>query len=222
GCYGSRRPMPKPTCERQALERERDELPGQIAAHQTELATTPATNKARRERLEGQIRNLQKRLETIGARLMASNPEREKRPLTITLDTGALRLVDALLVLDGIEVDIATTTVTAREVEGTVWAGKIKGRQGSKEGMVLGESRFGGMVLADGARYEQLLALLSGGGFPKSGKRNNLSEGDSHILRDAIMLAAHAREGRDIFVSDDTKAIGHPGSVLRSRLLSEC
>jgi len=37
-----------------------------------------------------------------------------------------------------------------------------------------------------------------------------------------MMLAAHAREGRDIFVSDDTKAIGHPGSVLRSRLLSEC
>lgn len=61
--------MPRPTSERQALERERDELPAQIAAHQVDLATTPATNKARRERLEWQVRNLQKRLETITARL---------------------------------------------------------------------------------------------------------------------------------------------------------
>lgn len=46
--------------------------------------------------------------------------------LTVTLDTGTLRLVDALRALDGLEVEVATTTVTAREVEGTAWAGKIK------------------------------------------------------------------------------------------------
>jgi hypothetical protein len=62
--------MPAPTNERQALERERDELPGQIAAHQAELAETPATNKARRERLEWQIRNFQRRLAEIEARLI--------------------------------------------------------------------------------------------------------------------------------------------------------
>jgi septal ring factor EnvC (AmiA/AmiB activator) len=61
--------MPKPTSERQALERERDELPGQIAAHQAELTTTPATNKARRERLAWQIREREKRLADVRNRL---------------------------------------------------------------------------------------------------------------------------------------------------------
>jgi hypothetical protein len=62
--------MPAPTNERQALERERAELPGQISAHQAELAVTQTENKARRERLDWQIRNLQKRLAAVEARLV--------------------------------------------------------------------------------------------------------------------------------------------------------
>jgi chromosome segregation ATPase len=73
--------MPKPTSERQALERERDELPGQIAVHQTELATTPATNKARRERLDWQIRNLQKRLAGLRNRLAVLQSEPDLGPV---------------------------------------------------------------------------------------------------------------------------------------------
>lgn len=67
--------MPAPTNERQALEREWSELPVQIAAYQKELAVTPAENKARRERLEWQIRRDQKRLVEIAARL-ATTPLR--------------------------------------------------------------------------------------------------------------------------------------------------
>jgi chromosome segregation ATPase len=63
--------VPAPRSERQSLEQERAELPGQISAHQAELAATPAANKARRERLDWQIRNLQKRLRAIEARLAA-------------------------------------------------------------------------------------------------------------------------------------------------------
>ena len=61
--------MPAPTNERQALERERAELPEQIAAFQRELDATPAENRGRRERLEWQIRRDQKRLAKIEARL---------------------------------------------------------------------------------------------------------------------------------------------------------
>ena len=61
--------MPRPLNERQALERERAELPAQIAAHQAELAATPTGNKTRRERLDWQIRNLQQWLAEIEARL---------------------------------------------------------------------------------------------------------------------------------------------------------
>jgi hypothetical protein len=61
--------MPAPTSERQALERERKELPGQIAAYQRELDATPAENKARRERLEWQIWRDRKRMAEIEAKL---------------------------------------------------------------------------------------------------------------------------------------------------------
>ena len=67
--------MPAPTNERQALEQERAKLPGQIAAYQQELATTPAENKTRRERLEWQIRRDQKRLAEVEARLATISAE---------------------------------------------------------------------------------------------------------------------------------------------------
>jgi hypothetical protein len=144
--------------------------------------------------------------------------------LTVTLDTGTLRVVDALAVLDGLEVDVATTTVTARETEGTAWAGKVKQLNLILEPLVLGESVLGAAVLGgedDRDRYERLLMLLSGGGFPKPGKRGVLTDGNKHLQRDVIILAAHAREGRDILVSNDTKAIGRPGDTLRQQLQRE-
>ena len=61
--------MPAPTNERQALERERAELPGQIVAYESELEATPPEHKARRERLAWQLRRAQKRLAEVEARL---------------------------------------------------------------------------------------------------------------------------------------------------------
>jgi hypothetical protein len=68
--------MPRPLNERQSLELERAELPGQILAIQDELIGTPAENRGRRERLDGQIRNLRKRLVKVEARLAAIRAER--------------------------------------------------------------------------------------------------------------------------------------------------
>jgi hypothetical protein len=69
--------MPRPMNERQALEEERAEIPGQIVAHRRELAATPTTTefKARRERLDWQIREREKRLAEIAARLAAMRAE---------------------------------------------------------------------------------------------------------------------------------------------------
>ncbi len=61
--------MPRPLNERQSLERERAELPSQIAAYQRELDATPPENKARREMREWQIRRVQKRMAEVEARL---------------------------------------------------------------------------------------------------------------------------------------------------------
>jgi len=52
--------MPAPINERQALERERNELPAHVANYQRELDATPPENKERRERLAGQIQRVEK------------------------------------------------------------------------------------------------------------------------------------------------------------------
>jgi chaperonin cofactor prefoldin len=55
--------MPPPRYDRQALEHERDvEIPAQIANYQRELEATPMELRERRERLEWQIRRVQKRM----------------------------------------------------------------------------------------------------------------------------------------------------------------
>jgi hypothetical protein len=64
--------MPAPTNERQALERGlREELPGQLAKYQEELAATPPESRERRERLEWQIGRVRKRMAEVEARLNA-------------------------------------------------------------------------------------------------------------------------------------------------------
>jgi len=64
--------MPAPTNERQALERERAELPAHVANYQRELDATPQEHRERRERLVWQIRRVQERMAEVEARLAAS------------------------------------------------------------------------------------------------------------------------------------------------------
>jgi septal ring factor EnvC (AmiA/AmiB activator) len=61
--------MPAPTNERQALERERDELPAHVTNYQRELDATPQEQRERRERLAWQIQRVQKRMAEVQVRL---------------------------------------------------------------------------------------------------------------------------------------------------------
>lgn len=61
--------MPAPKNDRQALERERDELPAQIETYERELLATPIDAQEKRERLRWQKRRAEKRLDEINARL---------------------------------------------------------------------------------------------------------------------------------------------------------
>jgi glutathione S-transferase len=61
--------MPRPMSEREALERERDELPVQLANYQRELDATPVDCQERRDRLEWQLRRVRKRMAEVEARL---------------------------------------------------------------------------------------------------------------------------------------------------------
>jgi hypothetical protein len=61
--------MPAPPSERQALERERVELPKEFAGYQAELRATPRDQTARRDRLQWEMRRVQKRMARVAARL---------------------------------------------------------------------------------------------------------------------------------------------------------
>lgn len=58
--------------ERQALEREQAELPTQLANYQRELDATPIDAQDRRERIQWQIRRVEKRMAEVRARLTAA------------------------------------------------------------------------------------------------------------------------------------------------------
>jgi hypothetical protein len=61
--------MPAPNNGRQALERERGELPDQLATYQSELDATAPEHKTRREMLTWQIRRARNRMTEIDSRL---------------------------------------------------------------------------------------------------------------------------------------------------------
>jgi hypothetical protein len=80
------------------------------------------------------------------------------------------------------------------------------------ETLVLDESPLGVGVLGGDdsqSRMDEILRILSHGSFPPVGKRENLSAGARRQLRDAMILEAHCREGRDVFVTNDGDFIEH-------------
>ncbi len=58
---------------------------------------------------------------------------------------------------------------------------------------------------------EKILDVISNKSFPVPAKRDNLSKGQRRQLRDAMILLAHIRNKRDIFVSNDDKAFIRDG-----------
>lgn len=149
--------------------------------------------------------------------------------ITITLDTNILNETSLAKIKEcskGLGFNFATTTVTRREqndaeksdfeiiLESGVWDesewdNSVWGED-VNESLVLGESRLGSAKLVGENTLEELLSIISSGGFPKIGNRDNLTIGQKHLLRDAMILETHIREGRNILVSNDKKAyIGH-------------
>ena len=80
--------MPAPTNERQALERERDELPAHVANYQRELDATPQQQRERPFRtlaaLSGDCGNIDEAIEIASKHPMARFGKIEIRPLWIT------------------------------------------------------------------------------------------------------------------------------------------
>jgi hypothetical protein len=126
---------------------------------------------------------------------------------TITLDTN---IADRLEVIEAAQcrgLEIAVISVTDREMRGDPYCPGVDARV--LESMVFDESEFGQMVLGldeEAALFEQVLQIISHGSFPNTDSGENLTPGQRRQLRDAIMLMAHVRARRDLFVSNDMHA----------------
>jgi hypothetical protein len=150
--------------------------------------------------------------------------------LRVTLDTNVvnekeLSRIEAACA--GRDVEIAYTTVTDREQEGSSfpvppaavletavwdesrWDRSVWGAATIPETAVIGESRIGKAVIGGDevpSRLEAILAVINGDRlFPPPGERDSLKKDQRGRFRDAMILEAHAREGCDIFVTNDRK-----------------
>ncbi|HEC09703.1 MAG TPA: hypothetical protein ENI86_09085 [Acidimicrobiales bacterium] len=157
--------------------------------------------------------------------------------VTVTLDTNVLdgefvSYLHRVARFAGLSLDVKTVTVNSRE-RGAELAPSV---EVIPETTVWDESRWdesvwGGAVrepvpetdLPDGKRpgnsapagpatlTEPILGILASGSFPPLGSRENLSPGQGRQLRDVMSLEAHAREGREVFITNDLKGFVNHG-----------
>jgi hypothetical protein len=156
--------------------------------------------------------------------MAADQPKSPK--LTVTLDTTVVNERDEERLREacaGRPVEIVHTTVTDRE-HGTHKSGRFATKKGElMETAVWGESSWGQAVWAgkeDSAQFKKIINIITNGSFSSPGDGGSLSEGQRSQLRDAMILQAHARDGRDVSVSNDERAFIRHGR--REKLEALC
>lgn len=134
--------------------------------------------------------------------------------IKITIDTNILSKQKLLDLCRRMGFDVFVVTVTEREIGGTSFQDVAKKLDRLLEIGVWDESSWGKFVWADDSDakdLEKILEVISNKSFPVLGKRDNLSKGQCKQLRDAMILLAHTKNKRDIFVSNDEKAFIRDG-----------
>lgn len=119
--------------------------------------------------------------------------------------------------------------MTDRETEGTTFStsdaavfetavygesryGRARYARAVPETMVIDESPLDGSVLGapdSPATLHAILTVVSNHAFPR--QRVEMTKGQRRQLRDAMALEAHARDRRDVFVSEDVTAFVRHG-----------
>lgn len=127
---------------------------------------------------------------------------------TITLDTNVLPGDDVLAVGRQRGDEFRIVTVTARELDGhPIKAALIHLNEPIPETGVWGESLWDEAEWAseeEADLFASILNIISGGSFPHG--NSELTPGEQRQLRDAMILEAHVKAGRVVFVTDDRRA----------------
>ncbi|MFA6271583.1 MAG: hypothetical protein WC693_00550 [Patescibacteria group bacterium] len=123
----------------------------------------------------------------------------------ITIDTNVLPLSEIDEKLLNQYFEVAYTSVTEREVNGTSFEKEIIKLKKIFESGIWGESTWGNAVFAgEENKLNDIIQIISSSSFPI--ERENLTAIQKKQLRDAMILEAHFREKRNIFVTNDNKA----------------
>lgn len=140
----------------------------------------------------------------------------------ITLDTNILPADDLRSALEPRGFNFAVVSVTERELGGSDLRVELQHLRAVEEPFVWGEGVWGKGLWGgkdDANRFERLLQVIGNYSFPPPGKREDLSAGQRRQLRDAMILTAHIRDGRDVFVTNDARAFINDGR--RQKLVAE-
>jgi hypothetical protein len=150
--------------------------------------------------------------------------------IRVTVDTNVFaeaKMARMSQATDGLDIALAPPTVSLRERP----LETSEPRWIVRETAVWNESRWGEAVWGEPiseamgeesrSRFKAMLLIISNGSFSKPGQRDDLSKGERRQLRDAMIREAHAREGRDVLVSDDARAYIRDGRRERLEQLCE-
>jgi hypothetical protein len=143
---------------------------------------------------------------------------------TVTFDSTTNP--DEPLVLKAIDAgwDVAFASVSVREAHGTNSDISLVPELGIWDESSWDDARWADEPSSD--RLERILVIISTGSFPKN--RSQLTEGQLHQLRDAMILEAHVAAERELFVTDDRKAFiketrrRRLETLLQTRILTPC
>jgi hypothetical protein len=137
-------------------------------------------------------------------------PIREPMSERVTFDTNVFPAGELISRARQLGMSVAAVTVTHREAEGCSFEYELRDLETVIETGGWNESRWNQAVwgsLADGDCLDRALSILSNCSFPSATRTNKLSAGHRRQLRDGMILCAHLRSNRDIFVSDDSDFI---------------
>lgn len=128
--------------------------------------------------------------------------------MRVTLDTNLVEADEIVNAGRRRGFEFAVVTVTQREVDNSPYVAYLKNLDTITETAVWGESQWGSCEWGSSessCTLEMILRIISNGSFPAKKDRENLSAGQRHQLRDAMILEAHAHSCCDIFVTNDKR-----------------
>ena len=127
--------------------------------------------------------------------------------LSITLDSSVIDDERILTLCKANDWDLARVSITDRETENTGFHVLLEPLNKISAIFICGESKLGDDILGSKHQadvFDTILDIISTKAFPKD--HSNLSKGEKMQRRNAMILQAHIRERRDVFITIDKKA----------------